>query len=78
MVRINRELRVRIESEARDIQEGEPANVVAAKVLARLERRGDAMRYVNRRGRLAWKCSPRFISSLRDLEADAVADLDEV
>jgi hypothetical protein len=46
-------------------------------VLQEYERRGDAMRCLNRHGRIVWKASPRFLSMLSDAECDARDDLAE-
>jgi hypothetical protein len=35
------------------------------------------MRCLNKRGRIAWKASPRFLSMLSDAERDAHDDLAE-
>jgi len=48
-----------------------------AEVLRKYERRGDAMRYLDKRGRIAWKASPRFLGMLSDAERDARDDLAE-
>jgi hypothetical protein len=46
-----------------------------AEILHQYQERGDAMRYLNKRGRIAWKASPRFLSMLADAEHDARDDL---
>ena len=46
-----------------------------AEILREYERRGDAMRCLNKRGRIVWKASPRFLSMLADAERDARDDL---
>ena len=48
---------------------------VSAEALAELEATGDAMRYVNPRGRIAWKATPGLRDYLMDLQLDAEADL---
>ena len=48
---------------------------LVAQVLREYERRGDAMRCLDKRGRIAWKASPRFLSMLADAERDACDDL---
>ena len=57
------------------------ANLTKAQLLAQIlqqyERRGDAMRYLNEQGKIAWKPSPRFLSMLADAERDARDDLAE-
>jgi hypothetical protein len=45
------------------------------KILREYERRGDAMRCLDREGKIAWKASPRFLSMLADAERDARDDL---
>jgi hypothetical protein len=47
---------------------------VLAKILAKLESNGDAMRYLDGEGRIAWKATPRLREYLADLQADAEAD----
>ena len=48
---------------------------LVTKILREYERRGDAMRCLNRDGKIAWKASPRFLSMLADAERDARDDL---
>jgi len=50
---------------------------LVAQVLLEYERRGDAMRCLNKHGRLAWKATPRFLNMLDDAERDARDDLAE-
>jgi len=49
-----------------------------AQILQQYERRGDAMRYLNANGKIAWKASPRFLMMLADAERDARDDLAEL
>ena len=46
-------------------------------ILREYERRGDAMRCLDRHGQIIWKASPRFLSMLSDAERDARDDLAE-
>ena len=46
-----------------------------AQILQQYEQRGDAMRYLNRDRKIAWKASPRFSTMLADAERDARDDL---
>ena len=46
-------------------------------MLAELEATGDAMRYVNVKGQIAWKATPRLCKYLMDLQLDAETDLEE-
>ncbi len=48
---------------------------VFADVLGDLESDGDAMRYLNSKGRIAWKATPDLRDYLNDLKLDAEADL---
>ena len=48
---------------------------LVAQILREYEQRGDAMRRLNSRGKLAWKASPRFLTMLADAERDARDDL---
>jgi len=48
---------------------------LVTQILREYERRGDAMRCLDKRGRIAWKASPRFLSMLSDAERDARDDL---
>jgi hypothetical protein len=50
---------------------------LVAKILHEYERRGDAMRCLDRHGRIAWKASPRFLRMLADAGRDAENDLDD-
>jgi hypothetical protein len=47
-----------------------------AQILRQYERRGDAMRYLDNRGKIAWKASPRFLTTLADAERDARDELE--
>jgi hypothetical protein len=53
---------------------------ISAQMLAELEAVGDAMRYLNSDGQIAWKATPQLRSYLMDLQLDAVeeTDLEEV
>ena len=51
------------------------SDLVRRKMLAELEAAGDAMRYVNPRGQIAWKATPSLCQYLKDMELDAEADL---
>jgi hypothetical protein len=48
---------------------------VFIEALIELESSGDAMRYVDRKGRIAWKATPDLRDYLTDLRLDAEADL---
>jgi len=46
-------------------------------MLAELEATGYAMRFVDCRGRIAWKATPRLRNYLTDLQLDAEADFED-
>ena len=48
---------------------------LVAHVLREYEGRGDAMRHLNAKGKIAWKASPLFLERLADAERDAQDDL---
>jgi hypothetical protein len=50
---------------------------LVAHILREYERRGDAMRCLDRHGEIVWKASPRFLSMLSDAERDARDDSDD-
>jgi hypothetical protein len=52
-------------------------DLVFAEMLAQLETSGDAMRFVDANGRIAWRVTPRLRDHLRDLERDAQDDLED-
>ena len=53
-------------------------NLVSAKMLAELEASGDAMRFVNANGRIAWRATPNRCQYLNDFELDAEDDLEDI
>jgi hypothetical protein len=52
-------------------------DAIFAEALADLESQGDAMRYVDSKGRIAWKATPDLRDYLNDLKLDAEADLED-
>jgi hypothetical protein len=50
---------------------------VSAGMLGDLEATGDAMRFVDANGRIAWKATPRLRNCLMDLQLDAETDLED-
>jgi hypothetical protein len=51
---------------------------LSAEVLSHLEDTGDAMRFVDTNGQMAWKATPQLRNYLTDLQLDAEADLEDV
>jgi hypothetical protein len=50
---------------------------VFAEVLAELEIAGDAMRYVNSKGQIAWKATEQLRDYIEDLRLDAEAEFEQ-
>jgi ribosomal 50S subunit-associated protein YjgA (DUF615 family) len=48
-----------------------------AKILRKFEKAGDAMRYLNADGKIAWKATPRMLTSLADAEQEARDDWED-
>ncbi len=46
-----------------------------AEILREYEARGDAMRYLNANGKIAWKPSPMMLMALTDAEREVEADI---
>jgi hypothetical protein len=46
-----------------------------AQILRQYEQRGNALRCLDKQGKVVWKASPRFLSMLADAERDARDDL---
>jgi hypothetical protein len=55
-----------------------PHERIFAEMLAELEAVGDAARYLNSHGRIAWKATPQLRSYQMDLWLDAGADLEDI
>ncbi len=53
-------------------------DLVSAEMLAELEANGDAMRYLNSDGQIAWKATPQLRDYLMDVSLDAEADLEDI
>jgi hypothetical protein len=56
---------------------GRSRRALTAEVLVEFERAGEAMRYLDRHGRIAWKATPKMLERLADAERDAKDELDE-
>jgi hypothetical protein len=48
-----------------------------AQILHQYQERGDAMRYLDVEGKIAWKASPRFLTMLADAGREARDDLED-
>ena len=47
-------------------------------MLIELEVTGDAMRFVDAHGQIAWKATPNLCQFLKDVELDAQDDLEDI
>jgi hypothetical protein len=50
---------------------------LTAEILREYERDGDAMRYLNAMGQIAWKASPAMLQKLTDAEREVQDDMEE-
>jgi hypothetical protein len=48
-----------------------------AQILHQYQERGDAMRHLDKQGKIAWKATPRFLTMLADAEREAQDDLED-
>jgi hypothetical protein len=59
----------------------ENANRMKAELIAEIlrdyERHGDAMRYLNAKGQLAWKATPLMLRKLADAEREVEDDMED-
>jgi hypothetical protein len=51
---------------------------LTAEILRQYERDGDAMRYVNAMGQIAWKASPAMLQKLADAEREVQDDMEDL
>jgi hypothetical protein len=50
---------------------------LVAQILRQYEKRGDALRCLDKQGKIVWKASPRFLSMVADAERDAQDELED-
>jgi hypothetical protein len=75
---MSRILRFWVECDVADYRARNPGlteSELIAQILHEFEEAGDAMRYVNVDGRVAWKATPRMLARLADAEQEARDDL---
>ncbi len=48
-----------------------------AQILGKFEEVGEAMRYLNNKGEIAWKATPGMLSRLADAEQEAIDDMND-
>jgi hypothetical protein len=79
-LRMDKTLRFWTDAAYDDIKSDHPnltERQLLAQVLRQYEERGDAMRYLDRNGRISWKASPKFLEQLADAERDAEDELED-
>jgi predicted transcriptional regulator len=79
--RMDKTLRFWVDCSYED-QKYENANRTRAELIAEIlreyERSGDAMRYLNTKGQIAWKASPWMLSRLADAEREVEDDMEDL
>jgi hypothetical protein len=78
--RMTKVLRFWVDVEYDDIKNQDPdptKSELIAKILGEFEEAGDAMRYLNADGEVAWRATPRMLGRLADAEREAEDDLAE-
>jgi hypothetical protein len=58
----------------RNDRSGRPRAELLAQILRKFEEAGEAMRYVNTNGQIAWKATPGMLARLADAEQEARDD----
>jgi hypothetical protein len=53
---------------------GRPRTEIIAQIIGKFQESGDAMRYLNTGGEIAWKATPGMLSRLADAEQEARDD----
>jgi hypothetical protein len=78
-IHMTKVLRFWVEVEYQEIKNhcpGRPRTELNAQILRKFEEAGDAMRFVNSDGKIAWKATPGMLSRLADAEQEAKDDMD--
>jgi hypothetical protein len=58
----------------KDHASGRRRSELIAQILRKFEQAGDAMRCLNRKGRVAWKATPKMLTRLADAEREVEDD----
>jgi hypothetical protein len=56
---------------------GSTRTQLITEILRKFEESGDAMRYLNSEGRIAWKATPEMLTRLADAEQEVLDDWEE-
>jgi hypothetical protein len=79
-VRMSKSLRFWVDCEYQGTKNhcpGCPRTELIAQILRKFEEAGDAMRYLNAKGEIAWKATPGMLSRLADAEQEAIDDMED-
>jgi hypothetical protein len=77
---MSKTLRFWLECECGGRREASPdksRSEIISETLREYEASGDAMRYLNAKGQLAWKATPRMLQRLADAEREVEADMED-
>jgi hypothetical protein len=77
-IRMTKALRFCVECDVPDYKARNPGltkSELIVQILREFEEAGDAMRFLNVDGQVAWKATPRMLARLADAEQDARDDL---
>jgi hypothetical protein len=78
-IRMTKTLRFWVDVEHQHIKNENTGSTKAeliVKILRAYEEAGDAMRYLNSDGKIAWKATPRMLARLADAEQEVIDDLE--
>ena len=79
-VRMSKSLRFWVDVENQGLKKrvpGCPRTERISQILRKFEDAGDAMRYLNAKGEIAWKAMPGMRSRLADAEQEAIDDMED-
>jgi hypothetical protein len=79
-LRMDKTLRFWVDVAYEDVKSDHPKLTkrrLIAQILHQYQDRGDAMRYLDVEGKIAWKAGPRFLTKLADAERDAQDELED-
>jgi hypothetical protein len=77
---MTKSLRFWVEADYKGLREERPElskSRLLSEMLRRFEAAGDAMRYLNAKGQIAWKATPRMLRRLADAEREVMDDWDD-
>jgi hypothetical protein len=77
---MSKTLRFWVECEYADRVEqaaGQSGQQVLAEILREYEEAGEAIRFLSRKGKIAWKATPKMLRRRHDAEREAEADMED-